>query len=1347
MPKIPYVPVGQEPTPPHTVALWTSLNAKVEAILNGRSYVFAWNPAVSAQMPAILFGKRFFFTNGTPTIYAQMVPGAVTYLVNAPDPVTGLQVQATSVRSYDHSYFLAAIANATATAFDTAKHIATVNRILSTSSYPPGIGIIDHVSLFEHSMAVATKQLQGPGDPAPRTYWLREGGNINQASPVPDKRLDYGWADFIIEGPAAINIPSPQDTKFPVVCFHNLNLFACDVTWHGGTFTLQPGECRTVRRTWNTPLNRWENYRFTLRYFVVPEIGDAHFFWSFASNHVTARDGNPGPDIDDNAVTAAASMQRHNVANKAWVYELVRHFSNPDHFAYFKRDPHELCDINDLYVEQDLGTSAWKRKHFDDLKGRVTAPGDLLLADFIYHGAALDDTTSADGELWIVRVPKGAPPPQPVTYDKVKFRGFADPNRLAEFAAHKLAWGTDANGNATIYSTDAAHDVWLVGTGTNLLKDPLYARDAPQVIRTAVRLDTAFKLDTKIFENRVGGIDQDIFGVSNFTRSDVSSYRLHQRSVSLTPNAKQFYNPAGQLITVPGDALPLLIEAPGPAQGITAIQSVKVADLLTLAHFGGLADANTSYENVALVMTPEGLVLKFIESVRADALPDLVALQTTRRATALTPRDLSYTYNAATDRFELKHCIRFRGQGFGYGQHGRINAGFFTMRRGRFRCLEYIDELSGKDGKDFTLPSHPISETRVRLLRQIGKLGGWYDGGALGQFYAHEIDAVAGGHLMGIGSPTPLDGLVAFDAFKDTMIGPFNWFILNSGNLAGPDYPARVAPTPRAVTPQRTNIILSTESFNALAQSGNQCVDGALLDWRALRVWHGRVLDFNTLPSWTSFGNLPMPIDTAVRIDNAPDATYWLSWFAANNVTVANGGNVNDFPANFATLRNEFNQSRSFTWQNHFHLSNCALAGTRSIYVTGQANPETWNVFSGALTMTMTDFTLNAPTNIAGSQGAAVIAVPEFESAPGIPLTIGLRTNYTAALKWLTFTSLRALVERYINFAHAEVFVPLALEVFECPDFARSSVVGSNQNVIYTGELAARRNSGNAAATITDLNSISVTSNSTTALPIPHKQTAFRLARLESEAEWKLPVPSDRPRLIYSQGNRTSGKYRYQPFYHMAVSFNMQTDSFGRYVLNSSQFGGGGGGGYLTVPPFFPPDLAQVLPNPAVDGSGSQGNPWPSGSIFGSRTSVHRQAGPRQFWEFEIPTVVDKAKRAENYWRYLNREESHIACQIVATPGVNPSRDFCYVPQQQWGQEKDWWLQGADPYLQSALGIHAQPLSLAEPWVPGNAPRRNISAGHGELRTVGVGVTILTPKPDSAARVVYDGSRPAITLP
>ncbi len=345
IPLIPYASVTPGSPIDHAKMnlIYARLDAVFNAIFGGKSFILGWNLIAGTQLPANLFGKRFWFTNGTPTAYAQTVPGAPTYNVSVPDTVAGGNVNAVSVHAYNHSVFTTAEAAAVAASYDTVKHIATVQKFGGAFYNASVPAARDKVSIFEHSLAVHTRQLQGPGDLVARTYWLREGGTAQQASPVPEKRYEYGQAEIIIEGPNSIALPAAYD-KYGFFRFHNLNPFACLVQWPGGNFTLQPFECRCVRRSWNAVSLQWDSYRAgDFRYWHTFESGDPRFFWSFASTH--------GAGLDDNAVTADISHVGNNITNPSALYEFIKVFTDPRHHAHFVRDPHELADIGELFLE------------------------------------------------------------------------------------------------------------------------------------------------------------------------------------------------------------------------------------------------------------------------------------------------------------------------------------------------------------------------------------------------------------------------------------------------------------------------------------------------------------------------------------------------------------------------------------------------------------------------------------------------------------------------------------------------------------------------------------------------------------------------------------------------------------------------------------------------------------------------------------------------------------------------------------------------------------------------------------------------------------------------------------
>jgi hypothetical protein len=252
-------------------------SGKLHTLLGGKSFLLAFqNDGFNAGVPPQLLGKCFFFNDGKPTAYSQNVPGALTYQVATVDSVTGLAVNGTGVRSYDHSYFATA-AGAATVSLDEANKIRNIADV-PQSAYPPGVVKLNAISIFEHSLDTH-EDAQG--------FFL---GELQKADGsgggyFPTKRYEHAVAEFIIENRTEVTIAAENDRKFSCVRAHNLSLTACTLTLSGYAVVIPPLGCITIRRTWS-PSSRspvftpgyWSNY-WQGHYFFPALATDTCFFW------------------------------------------------------------------------------------------------------------------------------------------------------------------------------------------------------------------------------------------------------------------------------------------------------------------------------------------------------------------------------------------------------------------------------------------------------------------------------------------------------------------------------------------------------------------------------------------------------------------------------------------------------------------------------------------------------------------------------------------------------------------------------------------------------------------------------------------------------------------------------------------------------------------------------------------------------------------------------------------------------------------------------------------------------------------------------------------------------------
>lgn len=795
-----YLRGGEPITPTEMNALFGAFDGKMNSLLGGRSFIIAWRTfadgGVSATLPPELFGQIFFFCAGL-TAYAQRVPGAVA--------------AGSGVAPYSHDEFTTAAAAAVATEYDTQNRIATIADI-PQAAYPAGRTKRDAVGLFEHSLDVHTRMLQGPDDTEPQRYFLREARAVDGTGGAcsPTRYMDLALADIIIEGVSQVDLRGYK--KFACFRFHNLQRTNCAVLLDGHTINLSGYECRSVRRTVNHATGECTGYRSSFRYFQPFEDPDPRIFWFWPTLPSFAGGG----ELTTIPATSAGGMQGNNLSNPCVLYDFIKAFTDTRNYIFFNRDVHELCDMRAL-------VSLYATEFGDP--GVDTTP----LMDLLHH----------KGRIIIARQSKTEEDPRApgsglmrVTFAEIQFRGAA--TLVADFAAVQIQVQEDGNGNLTFLNIDPDNFVYLVPVGTNLFKNvDRTGQDNWYVLPTMLDINTAVTIESKIFENS-GFSAQPADGSAPFQLSDRSNYRIAQRRIISETNQRTYHTFSDDGVTehiVTGQPIQSVEEFGFvTARQFAGLHRITVEALKGLGYFGNPAlasqsDATVTYSTPVLTITPEGLVLTFTERVRADVLP---------RSTVQFPQPSWYTNNegsrfvlrqdGATWAWEFKHAIRFRKHGFGFGQFGKTNAAFFPPHDGRFSPAAWLYDISGPAGTDFQTPIEHLAEDGVKLLRSVG---------------ARDLGTTAGGgRFLMLGTSWNLDGLGAFLANYSA----FPWFQNHSGFLASGN-----SDVPRTIGPARLlSLPLAAEHYNAFAQAVNQLKTGRLLDWKCLRIPHGtRVFSFD----------------------------------------------------------------------------------------------------------------------------------------------------------------------------------------------------------------------------------------------------------------------------------------------------------------------------------------------------------------------------------------------------------------------------------------------------------------------------------------------------------------------
>jgi len=448
-----YLTGYEAPTADLMNRLYAALDAKLTRLLGGRSFFLAQ----TATMPAYLTGKTFFFTSGA-AIYAPRVPGYIENNTTS-HPVA---------RPYNPAQFAAARAAATVLGYDEVNQVVQIQKVPAAfyqglpqedpgqpdwAAEPNAAWAAAGVGFFEWSLAAEFISRNG------RRYYIQDDKTM------PEKRLNFGLAEIIIEGPAGVTMEASWD-KYSCFRIHNLNPKPATVTFADGGYAVKLGafQCATVRRSL-APLaegeaSRYGNYRAGFNYFFKYEGGDPRFYWF----HPTVGRGaniSPGGQMTN-------SMQANNLTNAAILLDWVQYFQRtPDAatvFTGWADDPTVQCDIWPLY-----------KNKFGDPANPATRLGDLL-----HH----------QGVIQIVRTSKATVNGQHIVVnDAVTFNGYA--TIVADFAAKKLAVTEDGNGNLVISNADPENTVQLFPISTNLCK-------TGEAIPAAVALP--FTIEHAVFE-------------------------------------------------------------------------------------------------------------------------------------------------------------------------------------------------------------------------------------------------------------------------------------------------------------------------------------------------------------------------------------------------------------------------------------------------------------------------------------------------------------------------------------------------------------------------------------------------------------------------------------------------------------------------------------------------------------------------------------------------------------------------------------------------------------------------------------------------------------------------------
>ena len=900
-------------TPAYMNALFASLDAGMNTLLNGRSPLLAF----PGTYPPVLFGKCFYFTSGR-TAYAQRCPFAPVFTTTAVDPISLGTGNVNGVRTYDtthHNFFINAAASAVIASYDTdnpRKYIAVIGEI-GQGAYPPGLTLKPGVSLFEHSLEAHTKTAKGPGDSVAKKYFLKETnpGNAFRGGHWPTKRYDRALAEMIVEGPSSVTIPARYD-KFSCFRWHNLQDRTLTVTYQNAVganfvFTIPPFGCRTVRRTWNGTTQSYENYRHgQFKYFFTFENSDPREFWFFGSG-----DSMPGffarPSITDQPFDSSDGAQGSNLSCPTILYEWIRALTVQTNHAYFVRDPHVVMDMTPVLPElaAKFGNPALDTTRIGDL---IHHKGKFCIVR--RSKTIFDDIT--------VENPTGVPR---TVFEEGVFNGYE--TIVSDFAAYQIQVTTDGQGNLRLRNIDPANNVDLVPYGTNFLKD--HGDDGQDavdfVVPTAVNIDTPRTIEYRIFES-TGVAHQDADGTAGFNLRAASNYRVTQKEVASKVNVRAHQGP-GPYPTphtyTTGDDWQTLEEIPVNPSGLAmqGIHNWRLSDLKSLKFNGNslLTSQDTAfstYHNQAFKFTPEGFVMTFDERVAPEVLPVLsVGPYNLNQVTSGTRLNWNAVtgYLVATIAGSQPFTGRFTGIGCIIGfnatnaqtgapidpvylelvhsiPHPAPNAGFLFYSLLLFESAGNTNFHSQLSSTGWIYDGALDRWTRKHCLRF--RKHGW-GFGQLGKHFAAHFSPVRGrllirgwdNEISGIGgadysypvqnenetdvrvlrrlstselSTTVVPGARFFVSNTlDTIDGLIPFLANKTQNWYHTNRGALIGGFVVRNTPYnvRVGMALCAEHYNAMAQAVNQLTTGKLLSWKAIRIVHGnKCLDFSTLLKW-----------------------------------------------------------------------------------------------------------------------------------------------------------------------------------------------------------------------------------------------------------------------------------------------------------------------------------------------------------------------------------------------------------------------------------------------------------------------------------------------------------------
>jgi hypothetical protein len=1043
---IPYLKGGESASASYMNALFGALDAKLTAILSGKSFFLAQELA----MPVKFCGKIFCFTSGTP-LYAGRAPAVVSTAYNHAPFTAAAAAFASSVSPWDETNKIAIIPEVASSYYTS----AGVPQELGVRGYPIS-------TFFDWSLEAHHYMHQGSNDTAPVPYYIQEAQIVSSPlylCPIhpPEKHLRFALAEIVIEGPTSVTLPANYD-KYSCFRVHNLNSVAVTVNFGGAyTLTLQPFQTACVRR--DSPTANYRRSAFN--YFFQFEGGDPRFYWFMPT---ICDVGNYNEALMATGSQVSNSMQANNLSNPACLHDWVQYFlrdmstwGGVDNaavdrwYAGWQQDPSIQCDIHPLYPAA-----------FGDPGNPATLLGDLL-----HH----------QGKIVIKRT---ATVPDPITgikaetWDSVQFNGYT--TIVADFAAKLLTVAPNSAGDLVITNADTNNDVLLIPIGTNMFKSFTNAGSGvtgtevhPSSIALAANTPSSnFTIENAIFENP---------NYQNLTATPAQ--QIFQPALATATNQRTWTQVTTYPVSGPLVGTPVVVSGPdsqtldwtharATAKTLHGIHQITVAQILQLDWWGDPAAGNqqSTYVSISkrsLQLTPEGLVLLYIET---DS--------TIQPVSGGTGAQLN---NWAAAKIGLPICkqIKFRSHGWGYvsAENGSLDTGFLSPQFGRYLCgTNFTGEILAPAGADFSLPTLSVIQNSIQVLTKI-RTG--------------DLSHVQGGRFWQTNAPGG-DSLDTFVEGSDTPIATPAPIAMA---LLAEMYNAMA----RAVNAITSGCALSwrTLRWNITTGSVTKTVSlsGAAGDWGLLPLanrtrlqgkgtWNAatNTPDITSGPTVGDYYQVSIAGTFAGKSFSIGDYAYYngTAWLQLLQAGPQDGSKAYTLPMAAFTVFNPGSDYAALCTLLSIPVNSVLPGGLDtagdsqpfSYFVSKQIVPAmiettfTWN--GGAFACSSVDSYGNftATGTFTSSWSATLLSAADTKSRwPTYPGAVGVTLDGTSlggfpALEWCALNDVRAAVEALgFHFSYQEIVIPLALEYWEDPcSISMRTIPGNlNQSQVYNTSL------------------------------------------------------------------------------------------------------------------------------------------------------------------------------------------------------------------------------------------------------------------------------------------------------